>query len=95
MVKGIQSQHIAPSVKHFALNNKETNRKNSDSRVSENHDLLTGILRDEWGFEGMVSTDWWTYGEHYKEVFKKYYPYNIDASWANIPWCVYIDVEKK
>lgn len=35
MVRGIQSQNIAPSVKHFALNNKETNRKNSDSRVSE------------------------------------------------------------
>ena len=35
MVKGIQSQHIAASVKHFAANNKETNRKHSDSRVSE------------------------------------------------------------
>jgi beta-glucosidase len=35
MVKGIQSQHIGATVKHFALNNKETNRKNSDSRVSE------------------------------------------------------------
>ena len=105
MVKGIQSQHIAPSVKHFAINNKETNRKNSDSRLSERaareiylkvfeiivktakpwyimssyniinghrasecRDLLTGILRDEWGFDGMVSTDWWTHGEHYKEV---------------------------
>ncbi|MBQ8813120.1 MAG: glycoside hydrolase family 3 protein [Lachnospiraceae bacterium] len=105
MVNGIQSQHIAPSVKHFALNNKETNRKNSDSRVSEraareiylkvfeiivktskpwyimssyniinghraseNREMLTDILRDEWGFDGMVSTDWWTYGEHYKEV---------------------------
>lgn len=105
MVKGIQSQHVAPSVKHFALNNKETNRKNSDSRVSEraareiylkafeiivktanpwyimssynlingyraseNRELLEDILRDEWGFDGMVSTDWWTYGEHYKEV---------------------------
>lgn len=105
MVKGIQSQNIAPSVKHFALNNKETNRKNSDSRVSEraareiylkvfeiivktsdpwyimssyniinghraseNRELLEDILRGEWGFTGMVSTDWWTYGEHYKEV---------------------------
>lgn len=105
MVRGIQSQHIAPSVKHFALNNKETNRKNSDSRVSERaareiylkvfeiivktarpwyimssyniinghrasecKELLQDILRDEWGFDGMVSSDWWTYGEHYKEV---------------------------
>lgn len=105
MVKGIQSQHIAATVKHFALNNKETNRKNSDSRVSEraareiylkafeiivkeadpwcimtsyniinghraseNRELITDILRKEWGFRGMVTTDWWTYGEHYKET---------------------------
>lgn len=105
MVRGIQSQHIAAAVKHFALNNKETNRKNSDSRVSEraareiylkafeiivknakpwcimssyniinghraseNRELLEGILREEWGFDGMVTTDWWTLGEHYKEV---------------------------
>lgn len=105
MVKGIQSQNIAPSVKHFALNNKETNRKNSDSRVSEraareiylkafeiivktahpwyimssyniingcrtseNRELLEDILRGEWGFDGVVSSDWWTLGEHYKEV---------------------------
>lgn len=105
MVKGIQSEHIGAAVKHFALNNKETNRKNSDSRVSEraareiylkafeiivkeanpwvimtsynvingkraseNKELIDGILREEWGFDGMVTTDWWTFGEHYKEV---------------------------
>ncbi len=105
MVRGIQSNNVGATVKHFALNNKETNRKNSDSRVSEraareiylkafemivknnnpwaimssynmingyraseSEDLLTGILRDEWGYEGMVTTDWWTCGEHYKET---------------------------
>ena len=105
LVRGVQSEHIAATPKHFALNNKETNRRNCDSRASEraireiylkpfeiivkeahpwslmtsyniinghraseNKDLLTGILREEWGFDGMVTTDWWTLGEHYKEV---------------------------
>lgn len=105
MVRGIQSMGAAASVKHFALNNKETNRKNSDSRASEraireiyirqfeiivkeadpwtimssyniingrraseNSDLLTGVLRGEWDFQGMVTSDWWTFGEHYKEM---------------------------
>ncbi|MGB4659088.1 MAG: glycoside hydrolase family 3 N-terminal domain-containing protein, partial [Mobilitalea sp.] len=105
MVNGIQSQHIGSTVKHFALNNKETNRKNCNSRVSEraareiylkafeiivkeadpwsimssyniinghraseNKELLEDILREEWGWKGMVTTDWWTYGEHYKET---------------------------
>lgn len=105
MVKGIQSNHVAATVKHFALNNKETNRRESDSRASEraireiylkafemivkeagpwsimssyniingcraseNRELLEDILRGEWGFRGMVTTDWWTCGEHYKET---------------------------
>lgn len=35
MIQGIQSMKVAVSLKHFACNNKETNRKDSDSRLSE------------------------------------------------------------
>ncbi|MCQ2528548.1 MAG: glycoside hydrolase family 3 C-terminal domain-containing protein [Saccharofermentans sp.] len=105
VVKGVQSQNIAATVKHFAFNNKETNRKSSDSRVSEraareiylkafeiivkeadpwcimtsynkvngiqcseSEELLNGILRGQWGYKGLVMTDWWTLGEHYLEA---------------------------
>ena len=105
MVAGMQSQKVAPSLKHLAFNNKETNRKESDSRVSERaareiylrafeiivksakpwyimssynkingqrasecRELLVDILRNEWGFEGLVSSDWDTLGMHSKEL---------------------------
>lgn len=105
MVRGMQSQHVAASVKHFCCNNKETCRYESDSRLSEralreiylkgfeivvkeadpwtimssynlmngqrtseNRELLTDILRSEWGFNGLVTTDWWNHAEQYLEL---------------------------
>ena len=104
-VKGIQSQRIVACPKHFAANNKETNRRYCDSIVSEralreiylkgfeicvkeahpkmimtaynpingvhtseNAELLNGILRQEWGFDGMVTSDWVNEKDHVKEV---------------------------
>src|SRR5450432_5922 len=94
-VKGIQSQHIAACVKHFALNNQEVERGRVSVEVderalreiylpafkasvmegdawtimsaynkvrgvycSENDYLLKKILKGEWGFKGMVISDW-------------------------------------
>ena len=37
-------------------------------RTSESRELLTDILRGDWGYTGMVMTDWWTKGEHYREL---------------------------
>ena len=104
-VRGIQSQKIAASVKHFACNNRESNRFECDSRVSEralreiylrgfeicvkdadpwtimssynlingchtsvSYELLTEMLRNEWGFKGMVTTDWGVHSNHSDEV---------------------------
>ncbi|MBO5420353.1 MAG: glycoside hydrolase family 3 C-terminal domain-containing protein [Clostridia bacterium] len=103
--RGIQSQKVAVSVKHFACNNKEANRMGCDSRISEralreiylkgfeicvkegdpwtvmssynlingqhtseSYELLTEILRNEWGFKGMVTTDWGVKNDPVKEV---------------------------
>lgn len=104
-INGIQSEKIAATPKHFACNNKETNRYYSDSRLSEralreiylrgfeicvkeaepwaimtsyniinnvracaNYELITEILRNEWGYKGMVMTDWGTPGDRADNV---------------------------
>lgn len=36
--------------------------------TSENRDLLTGVLREEWGFEGVVSSDWDNTVVQYREI---------------------------
>jgi beta-glucosidase len=94
-IKGVQSQGIGASLKHFACNNQEFERFRGSSQVdertlreiylpafeyivketspwtvmcaynringiyaSQHQTLLTEILRDEWGFDGLVVSDW-------------------------------------
>ncbi len=95
LVEGIQSQGVGACVKHFAVNNQETDRARVSADVdertlreiylpafehvvtaarpwtlmcsynrvngvhaSQHRGLLTGILREEWGFDGLVMSDW-------------------------------------
>ncbi|GLU87831.1 glycoside hydrolase family 3 C-terminal domain-containing protein [Agromyces sp. NBRC 114283] len=95
LVRGLQSQGVGASLKHFAANNQEFDRMRASSDVdprplreiylrgfqrvvedaqpwtvmcsynringvfaSEDPWLLTKVLREEWGFEGLVVSDW-------------------------------------
>ena len=95
ITQGVQKNGVGVTIKHFAGNNQETQRTNSNDIVSQralreiylrgfqiavqeaqpfaimtsyndingvpaadNYDLCTAICRDEWGFQGLIMTDW-------------------------------------
>lgn len=95
LINGVQSKGIGTSLKHFAVNNQETERMRVSAEVdrqtlheiylagfehaigksdpwtimcaynrvngiyaSEHKELLTHILREEWGYEGVMISDW-------------------------------------
>lgn len=95
LIRGVQSQNVGTSLKHFFANNQEKARLTSNSVMderamreiyltgfeiavkeaqpwtvmcaynqingtyaSDNRPMMTGIPRDEWGYEGLIVTDW-------------------------------------
>jgi beta-glucosidase len=94
-IKGVQSQGVSATIKHFLGNNSEFDRHNTDSiidertlreiylpafeaavkeahvgaimnsynltnglHMSQNKYLLTEVLKKEWGFDGLIMSDW-------------------------------------
>lgn len=94
-IKGVQSQGVSATVKHYLGNNSEFDRHNTDSiidertlreiylptfeaavkeahigavmssynltnglHMSQNKYLLTDVLKKEWGFDGLIMSDW-------------------------------------
>ena len=94
-IKGVQSQGVSATIKHFLGNNSEFDRHNTDSiidertlreiympafeaavkeahvgaimdsynltngfHMSQNKYLLTDVVRKEWGFDGIIMSDW-------------------------------------
>src|SRR6266446_4159478 len=94
-IKGVQSQGVSATIKHFLGNNSEFDRHNTDSiidectmreiylpvfeaavkeahvgaimdsynltnglHMSQNKYLLTEVVKKEWGFDGLIMSDW-------------------------------------
>jgi beta-glucosidase len=117
-IKGVQTNGVAACVKHFALNNQETNRntvnvvvddralyeiylpafkaavqegdawaimgaynKYKGQQCCHNEFLLNDILRGEWGFKGVVVSDWGGVNDTKQAIFN-----GLDmefGSWTN------------